>query len=411
MLFFLLTLLFCTQHELNKNKFYECEDEKKIINLIFEANQQNKWTDPKIKEKEVYKIIVNDYQFEYIPDDISRFENVETIEINSNKFMNFSDEVGKLQKLTTMIFTINSLECLNYTIKNLKNIKEIYLIRNNGSVYSKNIDLDTLKNKNCQIIFKRESFQRLKFLKIFINFLEKDIKDTHYLNNFKYQPNYQKTEIFLAALCSIKNLHALTISDLDIFKIPKTIINLHNLTYLNLSRNQLSVLSEEICKIKNLDYLNLSNNLLCSLPESICKLKKLRTLHLANNHITCLPCTIGQLTNLEILNIKNHKLEYINLALSNLKNLKILNLYRLLNFSNSNICIKHLLLKFSNLNKLEELDLTNLNLERIHKSILKLKDNNIKIFIDSSAFENEDRGIYVGKKTLQNVFGNKIKFV
>lgn len=123
-----------------------------------------------------------------------------------------------------------------------------------------------------------------------------------------------------------------------------------------------------------------------------------------------MPNSIGNLTVLKELFLKNHNFQHINENISNLKNLKILDLQRTHSISSYNQVDKYFSLNFSKLKNLKYLNLNRLNLERIHKTILDLQNNDIEIFLRENNLSEDDEGEYVGKKTLKKKFNEKIHF-
>lgn len=90
--------------------------------------------------------------------------------------------------------------------------------------------------------------------------------------------------------------------------LPKSLSDLGALTYLDLGSNRLETLPESLSGLASLGRLNLSRNELVSLPESLGTLTSLTTLNLSNNDLAVLPESLGALTVLTALNVRDNEL-------------------------------------------------------------------------------------------------------
>ena len=109
-------------------------------------------------------------------------------------------------------------------------------------------------------------------------------------------------------------------------RIPKEIGLLTNLQGLYLENNLLTEIPSEIGSLINLQKLLLYNNRLTEIPKEIGLLVKLRELHLDRNQLIKIPPEIGLLTNLEKLYLNDNKLTERPKELDFLINLQVLTL-------------------------------------------------------------------------------------
>lgn len=377
MYFIIISLCLCSnklnllQNEMTVEGYDECgtgNNDYNSSNLIIRTNNIQEWTNCEIDAMKKINICAYDYNFNYIPDQISRFKNVNSIIVSSDQFVKFSDEVGKLSNLRSLQIGSYTIDEIDKSIKNLKNLKELCISNDKNLKYFEDEikGYNTIKPQNeiQQIIFKEGEFEKLEELSIKIRFQTINYVKIKNSDRFKAHPVFHYLKNIPDEICNLKKLEKIKIVDQEIQIIPKDIGNLTNLKFLDLS----------------------------------------------NNNILCLPNSIGNLTVLKELFLKNHNFQHINENISNLKNLKILDLQRTHSISSYNQVDKYFSLNFSKLKNLKYLNLNRLNLERIHKTILDLQNNDIEIFLRENNLSEDDEGEYVGKKTLKKKFNEKIHF-
>lgn len=160
----------------------------------------------------------------------------------------------------------------------------------------------------------------------------------------------------------------LDLSGLNLYKldIVKGLFQLKRFKSLNLSGNYLNNLSIAIGNLTSLESLNISNNNLSQLPDSLGKLKYLKNLNISSTNLKKLPNSLGELKFLVHLNFSWNQIKIIPNSFKNYTNLKELNARKNL--------IEIIPPWIGKLRNLEVLNFAqNINIERIPKSITKLK--------------------------------------
>lgn len=156
------------------------------------------------------------------PDEISKLENLEKLEINNNSFIDFPESVTKLKALKELIFFQNFFEVIPSSIKNLHN-------------------LETLSIIHCPL---------------------------------KEFPN---------AILELKTLKELYMCGALNFIIPDNLHELQNLEKLGLHTNGIKNFPECIIHLKKLKYLDISSNKIKNIPTAIEKLTHLGEFILSGN--------------------------------------------------------------------------------------------------------------------------------
>lgn len=210
--------------------------------------------------------------------------------------------------------------------------------------------------------------------------------------------NFQ-TAVKLAKTAKAKKLETLDISDLGLKTIPREVFGLTQLKTLKLGKhyhkfdddsqqNCISNFTKNIAKLENLEVLIAPYNDFNSIPPEVFQLKQLRILDLAHNQIKAVPAEISSLTNLEYLDVNHNQLRKLPFEIANLTNLK--EVHWNLNAFESPFketlemdlrSIKHWLtaqlleqrIQDATREKATELDLSNLNMQKIPASVFKIK--------------------------------------
>lgn len=209
----------------------------------------------------VLKLI--DLGLKNIGNEISRFKNLEELDLSKNEFESFKFNPKKFPKLKKIGLSDNFLNENTIRIRRNKQIQIINLSNNHISNFPKKIH----KNRR--------------------------LKDLHLANNY--------------------------ISKTEIIKFQR----LKSLELLNFYDNRLNELSDNIGKLSNLQVLDLYRNNLLFLPNSISKLQKLETLAVSNNKLWEIPESFSELSSLKVLYAHHNKLSSVKSLPPNLENLDL----------------------------------------------------------------------------------------
>lgn len=154
-------------------------------------------------------------------------------------------------------------------------------------------------------------------------------------NSFYFDGKEQKALISqetIDLLFNIDNLEDITLKNLELKFISKSIEKLTKLESLDLSDNELTELPEALGKLDKLEFLCLDNNHLSDLPQSIQHLKSLMSISLKNNEFKMLPEVIQYCLTLDYLNLEENNLLNLPAFIAQMPNLKTITVSKNPNF-------------------------------------------------------------------------------
>ena len=192
-----------------------------------------------------------------------------------------------------------------------------------------------------------------------------DWKTLDVANHEIWQTNLNHPKIDKLDQINISTIHVI-FSKYDVLDvISPEIGQLTKLEYLSISKLQITKLPNEISSLKNLRVLRIDScQSLEKFPRIICKISDLRKLRLVENeNLKELPPEMGNLTNLQELSVRSIRLPKLPSEIQQLMKLKILNLDGFLPSFPLAIC---------SLTQLENLDLNNNRLKTISSEISRL---------------------------------------
>lgn len=290
--------------------------------------------------------------FEKFPGEVGKLSELELLNLENNKLVEFDKKVVLPSLLTTLKLGGNqNLKNLPPTIYHLDNLKildigDSGLIRlpeeSEGEPGLSNLSelthLDLRDNKLTSLPSTIYQLGALKVLDVSNNKLSKlpevesgqadlsNLKDLTHL----YLANTQLTDV-PSTIYELINLEELDISENALKELPKVeegaagLSNLTKLTYLNLRKTQLVDLPAEIERLQGLITLSLAENQLKSLPPQVGQLRQLTELYLYENQLTDLPDAIGELTELRTLDLRgNNRLTCLHRSITELPLLEVL---------------------------------------------------------------------------------------
>lgn len=245
---------------------------------------------------------------------IIKGKNIIALDFVSKKLDKLPVSIGALLKLEHLNLWDNELTSLPKSIKNLSNLKFLYLDWNKfenipNIQWNKLISLEKLSyTNNSPIKQVPKSFLKLikqNFIDKYINegvlpyeapilgFLEvligmklkkiqkKEQQSKLYACEYKlntvgniigiYLYGYHSFQInyIPELLCLLENLEELILRDQNIIKIPVFIKNLSALRRLDLLRNKIEIIPESIIELKSLEFLDLGENKIKQIPEFV----------------------------------------------------------------------------------------------------------------------------------------------
>ncbi|KAF5401013.1 hypothetical protein PHET_05592 [Paragonimus heterotremus] len=248
-----------------------------------------------------------------VPSDLSHLVHLRTLNLAHNRFTQFCEGIGALEKLEYINLSGNSAGYLDFNLLKLQQLQELSLSGCGLSCIPE--DLAFLHN----LIFLNLSNNKIKdlpndvkFPKLTALFLSKNL--------FSFLPSW---------ICCLKNLVVLELQYNNLANLPHEFENLlSTLRQLDLSFNSFITMPPCIfCPKNRLTYLCLDSNPLTHLPENIsllCDLTHLSVSHCSQLH--SLPNGLSECTNLRMLRLSHCSLNFLPNSFTNLHSLKYLEL-------------------------------------------------------------------------------------
>ncbi len=199
----------------------------------------------------------------------------------------FPDEILTHKEITNLNLEDNSIDEIPEWIKELKNLKVLYLSNNQISDFSSLCAVESLEVVHL---------------------------------------NSNRVKKIPLGITQLKNLKRLYLNNNLISKVEDSVGGLTELNRLLLAKNQINSISNELCNLKKLHVLNLFDNELTSLPDLLGQMRQLDYLQISKNYITKLPDSIEFLNHLTSLKLFSNKIVELNSGLKELSKLKNLNI-------------------------------------------------------------------------------------
>lgn len=155
---------------------------------------------------------------------------------------------------------------------------------------------DALENPDAVEVL---NLSKQKLTDLSVNILKlRNLKELYLFRN--------ELDQFPAGIAELKKLEVLNMSLNRIKEVPPEIKNLTNLESLYLNNNHLVQLPPEIGKLSSLKRLDLIGNELAALPEAIGNLKNLEILMLHSNKLVSLPPSVKKLKKLRVIDLREN---------------------------------------------------------------------------------------------------------
>lgn len=230
-----------------------------------------------------------------IPPGISAFQKLEVLDLGSNQLSGeLPSSLSFLSQLKYLDLSHNLLKGETEVIKSLSELEELSIGYNrliindiNGFVGSFN-NLKSLDIAFCGVATLPNNFNETSKLE------KIDISGNPITSGFE-------------AFSKLKSLKQLSLSKLNLEKLPSSVSSLSQLRLLDLSENSISDFSS-LRSLENLEWLSLENNRLESIPVEVTALGKLAHINLSHNKLTTLS-VLSNLKNLEQIFANNNVLE------------------------------------------------------------------------------------------------------
>ena len=256
---------------------------------------------------------VSNNQLTSLPANYSHFRQLRSLNLSSNKFTEFPEQICKLKGLVDLDVSFNRLSSLpeigqlitlerlwatnndlkgpfNESFKTLINLKEIDA-RFNGITNIDNVtelpNLESLLVGHNTISTFKGHFPKLRAL----------VMDHNPTTQFEIDE-------------PMPSLNSLNLASAKLVELKETVLEyMPNLTKLNLDKNHLSHMSPQIGRLSKLEHFSMAKNPLNLVPPSIGNLAELKFLNIRECNVKALPAEIWYCKKLETLNVASNVLE------------------------------------------------------------------------------------------------------
>lgn len=304
-----------------------------------------------------------------LPENIGNLTKLDTLIMNNNndnkKLTRLPESFGKLKNLRYLDLVFMGIKTLPESLSNLKNLSYLDLSLNHITKLTENIgNLSNLESLRAEVT-------------------------TNIPNSFANLTNLKECYLIIATdspavlpdnFGNLKKLKILNISG-DFNKIPESFSNLINLVKLDLlGGSTLGQLPDNFGNLVNLEQVRIVANLIV-LPNSFTNLKKLKELTI-NGSLEYLPSNIGNLKKLEWLDISSLNLKEIPESFGNLENLKFFRAYL-----NKITTIPE---SFGNLKNIYEINLSYNSISHFPSTMANLSETLYKLEIRGNNYSEEE---------------------
>lgn len=221
----------------------------------------------------------------YLPKEIIRLANLESLILKGNQLTNFPLEICQLKQLKTLNLHDNQITSLPLEIEKISRLNTIIISNNQLTELPKEL-------------FQLENLIHLDISDNLLVTLPETIGNLTNLERLEF--GYNKISLIPS---EIGKLHKLFKLISDYYYPPEDTQEIH------FNYNRITSIPLEIGKLKNLHELTVGNSLIKNLPPELGALYNLRKLQLGGNNISNLPKEIKNLTNLEILDLRGNPIQ------------------------------------------------------------------------------------------------------
>uniref|UniRef100_A0A7M4EQ69 Leucine rich repeats and IQ motif containing 4 n=1 Tax=Crocodylus porosus TaxID=8502 RepID=A0A7M4EQ69_CROPO len=235
---------------------------------------------------------------ESIPGEIHHLKNVKVLYLNKNNIQAICEELGELKCLQSLDLSSNPLSHNSlHVISKLQALRQLRLY---------DVNLDEFPVQICKCLHHVEllglSGNQLRCL-------PKEIVNLRKLREIYLQKNI--FESFPIELFHLLNLEIIDLEQNLVSFIPEEVASLINLVKLFLAHNNLSSVPDTLHHCQKLSVLDLSNNLLHRLPPSFKELTEMSELGLSGNSLEKFPRQICHWPSLCLIYLKNTGLQVL----------------------------------------------------------------------------------------------------
>ncbi|CAB3403082.1 unnamed protein product [Caenorhabditis bovis] len=286
---------------------------------------------------------LNKSKLEQVPDELSRCNNLEHLQMAHNQLTSVHGELSDLPRLRSLktagiptdIFRMKDLTIIDLSRNQLREVPSnleyakgaivLNLSHNNietipNAVCANLIDLLFLDLSNNKLDMLPPQIRRLTMLQSLnlsnnplSHFQLKQLPSMASLNVLHMSNTNRTLDNIPPSLDDLHNLRDVDFSENSLPAVPDALFKMRNLRKLNLAGNKIDNLKMTEGDWEHLETLNVSNNCLTALPDCIVKLARLSKLYASGNMLKFegIPSGIGKMIQLTVLHLSYNKLELV----------------------------------------------------------------------------------------------------
>ena len=262
------------------------------------------------KKEEVYALNLSYSNFSKLPDILTKFINLQYLNISGTRFKDkeqLFEALSKLPNLRILIANRCNLRQLPDTIEQLQNIEILDIGTNGFRALNENIGaltklkyLSVRSNSYLKDLPKSiEKMRCLQFLNVSgtgITRLRDELSNCSELVSIV--ANASKIKTLPNQIGNLINLKYINLGHNKIESVPESIGNLTDLEHLSLGSNDISKLPKEFSNLKNLGFLSLDYNRFNDFPKEVLELHNVHNLWVHNSSFKIIPPEVGRMESL-----------------------------------------------------------------------------------------------------------------
>ncbi|CAI4229081.1 unnamed protein product [Auanema sp. JU1783] len=293
---------------------------------------------------------LNRANLDKVPDELSRCDNLEHLQMAHNKLTSVHGELSDLPRLRSVIvrhnqvktagiptdiFKMKDLTIIDFSHNTLRDVPPnleyakgaivLNLSHNNiesipNQVFSNLIDLIFLDLSNNKLDMLPPQIRRLTMvqaLKLSHNplhhFQLKQLPSMTALRVLHMRNTNRTLDNIPPTLDDLENLTDVDFAENNLSAVPDALFKLKNLRKLDISSNKITNFVLPEGSWENMETLNVNSNQLSALPDGIVKMSRLQRLYASDNQLKFegIPSGIGKLVQLVVLHLSRNQLELI----------------------------------------------------------------------------------------------------
>ena len=306
---------------------------RSVTSLRLDGNDLERLPDELNELRDLTELDLSHNRLTSVPQQLKQLPGLDVLDLSHNLLTESSDLFLDLPDLRVLKVSHNSLTELPPAVSRLSSLETLDVAANRlGQISASisalsNLSLLDLSSNNIKVVPGELSLlRRLVYLILDCN------------SDVMLPPSFAECAVvhlsvagcslgaFPLAICELRLLRTLTLSNNHLMELPPSIEQLHDLEELDLSHNKLKDVPSQIGELRKLQRLNLCANHLRRVPPSTGGLSRLAELRLADNGLDELPEALWDATALTNIDLRNNRLTTLPDGLARLRDLRRLRL-------------------------------------------------------------------------------------